>query len=583
MEDILGRVDIAELIGGYIPLKRAGRNFKALCPFHHEKTPSFMISPDRQIYHCFGCSAGGNAFNFLMQYERMEFLEAVEFLAKKAGVALPEKQKDAGAASSLTTELYKINELAAAFYENNLRGPDAAPARNYLIKRGITQETAKLLKLGYAVDRWDALINHLRAKGFSLSLIEKAGAALPRDSGGYYDRFRNRIIFPIFDVRSRVIAFGARILQSAHQGQAAEAAKYVNSPETPIYTKGRNLYGLHLSKDAIRSNDCAVIVEGYLDFIIPFTGGLQNIVASSGTALTTEQARLLKRYTQNVVVVYDGDSAGEMATLRTLDIFIEEGMEVRVVSLPAGFDPDSFVRKYGIEELKDKVKHAANLFDYKLKVLKSRHNHRDPQAKARISAEILLTIAKIENAVLKSEYIKRLAQELDTEQEALLQELKKVKKDPVYASSPQVALKKLGQVNPTEKLLIKLMLEEKALIEQIRSSLEPGDFRDERASRIVSVMFDLMAQGKDIEPNSLINHCDDETLTQVICESMLLPEMSSQDRDKVIKDCIQRLKGERLKLKKQHLHEEIKSAQHLGDELKLNRLIQEFHELIKSK
>jgi len=263
LEDILSRVDIVELISSYIPLKRAGRNFRALCPFHHEKTASFMVSADKQIYHCFGCSAGGNAFNFLMQYERLEFLEAVEVLAKKAGVTLPEREKRDPAIQGMTAQFYKINELAASFYEHNLDSAQGQAARNYLLRRGIKEETKKLFRLGFAQSKWDALIEHLRGKGVPLSLLDRGGLVLAKDKGGFYDRFRNRIIFPIFDQKSRVLGFGARVLDEA-------LPKYINSPQTPVYTKGTNLYGLKFAHEAIIEDDCAVIVEGYLDLIIPY-------------------------------------------------------------------------------------------------------------------------------------------------------------------------------------------------------------------------------------------------------------------------------------------------------------------------
>ncbi|MFA4993615.1 MAG: DNA primase, partial [Candidatus Omnitrophota bacterium] len=280
LEDILSRVDIVEIISGYIPLKKAGRNFKANCPFHHEKTPSFTVSPERQIYHCFGCGESGNAFKFLMRHERMEFPEAVEILAKKSGVILPEHNNpDAARHLSLSSQLYKINELALNFYENNLQASGASACRDYLLNRGISIQTIKDFHLGLASSGWDSLINYLRSKGVSLSLMEKAGLILPKESGGYYDRFRNRIIFPIRDVRNRVIGFGARVMDKT-------LPKYVNSPETPVYVKGRNLFGLNLSKDHIRDNDFAIIVEGYLDFMIPYQEGLCNVVASQGTALT---------------------------------------------------------------------------------------------------------------------------------------------------------------------------------------------------------------------------------------------------------------------------------------------------------
>jgi len=576
LEDILSRIDIAELISGYIPLKRAGRNFKALCPFHHEKTPSFMVSPERQIFHCFGCGVSGNAFKFLMQFERLEFPEAVETLAKKAGVVLPKETSPDYQTASLTTGLYKVNELSASFYAGVLNSQSTVDAKDYLLKRGISEESIKLFKLGYAPDKWDALINYLRAKNISLGLLEKAGLVLTKEGGGYYDRFRKRIIFPIFDIKSRVLGFGARILDNT-------LPKYINSPETPIYVKGRNLYGLNLAKEPIRQNDSVVVVEGYLDFITPFQEGLKNIVASLGTALTYEQARILKRYTDNVVMVYDGDAAGELATLRTLDIFIEEGIEVKVVSLPLGFDPDLFVRKTGIAKFKDEITQAQNLLDYKLKILKSRYDALEIEGKARICAEMLPTINKFKNALLKSEYIKRLSEELKVGEDALLQEIKKVKPEKSYQNLEQAPLRKDLNINPTEKLLIKLMLEEAEFIEHIRESLEPADFQDERVSKIVSIMFDLCAQGKSIEPRNLMNDLGENDVSQIICESTFLPEVSSQDKEKVIDDCIQRLKNERLKFKKQKLHDEIKQAQHLGDEESLQRLTREFQYLIKKR
>ncbi len=585
LEDILGRVDIVEVISGYIPLKRAGRNFKTLCPFHHEKTASFMVSPERQIYHCFACGVGGNAFNFLMQYERLEFPEAVELLAKSAGVVLPQTQKQDAQAVSLITQLYKINELAANFYAQNLNSPQGASAKSYLLKRGLNEEAIKIFKLGFALDKWDALINHLRAKNISLSLLEKAGLILAKEGGGgYYDRFRHRLILPIFDIKSRVLGFGARVLP-APSGVEGDGTlpKYINSPETPIYTKGKNLYGLNLAYEAIRGTDSVVMVEGYLDFIIPYQAGINNIVASLGTALTQEQARLLKRYTHNVVMVYDADKAGELASLRSLDIFIEEGMNVKVVSLPLGFDPDSFVRKNGVAHLKEKLEQAESLFDYKLKILKSRHNIKEPEGKANIAAEMLPTLKKFKNLILRAEYIKKFAEVLNVAEYYVVEELKKIKEDRPYLDFSETRPKKALNANPTEKLLVRLMLEETGFINRIKESLEPADFQDERIARIVSIMFELLEQGRDIAPSSLINYLEDEEELQVICESTFLPEISEQEKERVVDDCIQRLKNERMRLKRQRLHEEIKVAQHLGDEEGLHRLMHEFHHLVKKK
>ena len=575
LEDILSRVDIVEIISGYIPLKKAGHNFKTNCPFHHEKTPSFTVSPARQIYHCFGCGESGNAFKFLMRHERMEFPEAVEILAKKAGVILPEQNKPEIARQvSLSSQLYKINELALSFYENNLHAASASASRDYLLNRGITLQTIKEFHLGLAASAWDSLINYLRGKNISLSLMEKAGLILAKDAGGYYDRFRSRIIFPIFDNRSRVIGFGARVMDKA-------LPKYINSPETPVYIKGKNLFGLNLSKDYIRDNDFAIIVEGYLDFMIPYQEGLNNIVASQGTALTLEQIRLLKRYTHNVVMIYDGDTAGEIATLRSLDMLIEEGMNVKVAPLPEGMDPDTLVRKEGISSLKLRIQNAICLFDYKLDVLKSRHNLKDAHGKSRIASEMLLTINKFDNAILRGEYIKRLSEEIKIPEHYIIEELNKIKPNAVRTEDGLVTKKSTSGINPAEKLLIKLMLEEKELIERIMQELSPADFADMRTAKIVSVMHDLFTRGKSIEPSILMNYFSEDDASQLVCESMFMPELLGQEREKAISDCIARIKVQRLKSQREHLHIQIKSAQSLGDEQKLNSLIKEFHNLIK--
>ena len=576
LDDILARVNIVEIISGCIPLKRAGRNFKACCPFHHEKTASFVVSPERQIYNCFGCGESGNAFKFLMRYERMDFPEAVETLARKVGVILPENDFKDNKNQGLVTELFRVNESAAQFYCTNLNSSQGSGPKDYLLKRGILPETINVLKIGFALDKWDSLINHLRGKGFSLDILEKAGLIVNRDTGGYYDRFRNRIVFPVFDIKGRVLGFGARVLDSS-------LPKYINSPETPVYTKGRNLYGLNLAKESIRENDFVGVVEGYMDFILPHQEGVKSIVASQGTALTVEQVRLLKRYTNNVIVIYDADSAGELATLRSLDIFVEEEVDVKVVSLPKGFDPDSFVRKNGIEGFRKEIENAVNLFDYKLAVLKSRYDIKEIANKAKVSSLMFETINKFKNAILRAEYLKKLSFELGVNEEALLEEAKKGNKDK-FRTPPQINSKKKPlDISPTEKLLMSLMLEENSLINRIKENFDPQDFKDERISRIVSVMFKLIEQGKEVRPQSLVNHFEDD-ISYLICESDFLPEgMSLEHKERMVDDCLKRLKDSRAKVKREKLHEEIKVAQQSGDETRLNKLIEEFHSLIKKR
>lgn len=578
LEEILGRVNIVEIIAEHIPLKRAGRNFKANCPFHHEKTPSFMVSPERQIYHCFGCGESGNAFKFLMRYERLDFPEAVEVLARKAGVILPEIKKEDSATAGLYTQLFKVNEQAAAFFKGNLKHPSAAAIKKYLLDRGVKQESIDVFGIGYAPDKWDGLINFLRSESVALSLMEKAGLILAKQRGGYYDRFRQRLIFPITDVKSRVLGFGGRIL-SDNKDKAL--AKYINSPETPIYTKGRNLYGLNLARDAIREDDFAVVVEGYLDFIIPYQEGVRNIVASLGTALTPEQIRLLRRYTHNVVIIYDADDAGQMAALRALDIFIEEGMNVRVVSLPEGLDPDLFIRQRDIALFKELIRSAETLFDYKLKVLKSRYNIKDPQGKAGISQEMLPTISKFRDSILKAEYIKKFAEHLDVAEFFVLEELGKIKDGRKADQGDLTSPRSKADINPTEKLLIKLMLEETRLIDYIRQHLEPADFQDKRATKMVSIMFDLISEGKKIEANKIMGRLEDQEMLQCISESVFDSEVAEENKTRIVDDCIRLIKNKRVISTRQRLQTQIHKAEVSGDQETVVRLREEFCNLIK--
>ena len=363
INQVIERSDIVEIIGNYTALKKAGRNFKALCPFHNEKSPSFVVNPDKQIFHCFGCGVGGNAVGFLMRQEHMEFPEAVRFLANKAGVVIPEDESAAPSPSrQLREEILKINAVSAAFFHDILltsREEDVKVARDYLKSRGVDLETVKKFQLGFAPNEWDALLKYLRSKGISEELIAKAGLIIAREGkSGFYDRFRHRIIFPIFDVQNRPVAFGARAMQDS------DGAKYINSPETPVYTKGQHMFGLQLTKAAVGKLDRIIVVEGYMDMIMPYIHGVENIAASLGTALTVEQIRLLRRYTPNVVMLFDTDPAGQSAIVRSLDLLIDEGMNVRVATLAQDADPDSFIRQQGTEAFNARIESAQSRFDF---------------------------------------------------------------------------------------------------------------------------------------------------------------------------------------------------------------------------
>ncbi|MFZ5800445.1 MAG: DNA primase [Candidatus Omnitrophota bacterium] len=577
-EDVLlaiqDRCDIVEIVSGYLPLKKAGRNFKALCPFHHEKTPSFIVNPDKQIFHCFGCGVGGNVFNFLMRHERMEFPEAVEYLAGKVNIVIPKRTAPDKETVSLYEQLYRLNDTVMNFYHQLLLGGDeAAAAREYLEKRKIGLETIKRFRLGYAPDKWDAAMNFLRPKGFALSLIEKAGLILPRERGaGYYDRFRNRIIFPIFDIKSRCIAFGARVLDSS-------LPKYLNSPETPVYVKGNNLYGLNLSRDAIREADFAIIVEGYMDFISVFESGVENCIATSGTALTSEQIRLLKRFSHNAVLLFDADEAGVMATLRSLDLFLEEGMNVRVTNLEQG-DPDAFIKKFGAAAFREKLKAAAPLFDYKFKLLSARYNPTTVEGKAKICKEMLPTINRFKDAVLKSEYLKKLAERLEVNEDALRIELAKIKEPRPLPSLP-VSAESASDIRAVEKTLIKLLLEEERFIELLKENLSVSDFKNSASRRIVDLILKFCAQGIKVSPSKLISCTDDEIASRAISRLCAEEVEYHEDKEKIFEECVERLRQERIKERCKRLQNAIRLAETSGEGEKLLQLIQEYNHLIK--
>lgn len=575
IDKVLDATDIVEVVSGYIPLKRAGRNFRALCPFHHEKTPSFMVSPDRQIYHCFGCGVGGNVVNFLMRYERMEFPEAVESLAKKVGIAVPKQQKSEKN-EGLSQKIFNVNELACNFYHNTLfNSKEATPIRSYLEKRGIKSETAKKFRLGFAFDKWEALIGLLRQRNISLSVIDKSGLIVSRDDGnGFYDRFRDRIIFPIFDIKSRVVGFGARVTKET-------LPKYINSPETLIYSKGKILFGLNFTKDAIRSNDSAIIVEGYSDLIIPYQAGLENIVASLGTALTVEQIRLLKRYTHNAIVIFDSDKAGELATLRSLDLFLSQEMEVRVVSLPQGYDPDSFVRKFGIDKLKERINNAVNLFDYKINLLKTKHNINNAEGKAKIAQEMLITISKVKNEVLKASYLRNLSDLLSVREEALLIELGKIKDSSFILDYDKFSVSQPLNLRAVEKMIVKLILEEQTLVAQTKEKLEIADFQDPHIRKIICSIIELYDKDKKVEVNRLMSYFDDQAICQTLTQLCLTEDCDKIDKQKAFDDCVKRIKRENLKDKRQKLRDEIKTAEKVGNKNRLEELIKEYNCLIK--
>ncbi|MDD5018925.1 MAG: DNA primase [Candidatus Omnitrophica bacterium] len=585
ISDVLDRCNIAELIASYIPLKRAGRNFRANCPFHAEKTPSFIVSSEKQIFHCFGCGQGGNAITFVMQYEKVGFRDALETVANRCGIPLPEPEMTPGqkGREDLKKTLQSLYEQAATFYHTRLlNAPQAQKTRIYLQKRGISKETAARFRLGSAPEEWDGLIAHFKKQNTPLSALDKSGLVVAKENGGYYDRYRNRIMFPIADVKGRVIAFGGRVLDES-------LPKYINSPETALYIKGKNLFGLDVSKDYVRQEDLAIVVEGYLDMIVPFEAGIKNIVASLGTALTEDQIRLIKRFTNRVVMLYDPDLAGELATLRALELLIKEEMDVRIAGLPRGEDPDTFVRRQGPDALRQIIQDALPLFDYKLNFLVNKYDVHSTNGKDRIAREILPTIKQFAQHTTRAEYVKRAAACIGVDEQALLQDLYAVdaardgSEDRLPDTESLIALEhqRLTEIPITERMLVKLMLEEMHLVDRLRHLIGPSDFISEKMRKIVTFIFDFFQQGNTCKPHVLMHYLDDDDAINIIAELAALDIHNCPNKEKLIEDCVHRLKRDKILHRCQELHNRIQEAQSCGNQNTLEELILEYNDLIK--
>jgi DNA primase len=581
INQVIERSDIVDIIGNYTALKKAGRNFKALCPFHHEKSPSFVVNPDKQIFHCFGCGVGGNAIGFLMRQEHLEFPEAVRFLANKAGIVIPEDESSTPSPSrQLREEVLKINVLAAGFFHETLlssNDPQVKIARDYLKSRGVDLETVKKFQLGFALNEWDALLKYLKSKGISEELISKAGLIIAREGkNGFYDRFRNRIVFPILDIQSRCVAFGARAMQDS------DGAKYINSPETPVYTKGQHMFGLQLTKAAVGKLDRVIVVEGYMDMIMPYIHGVENIAASLGTALTVEQIRLIRRYTSNVVMLFDTDAAGQSAIVRSLDLLIDEGMNVRVATLAQDADPDSFIREHGTEAFAKCIDGAHSLLDFKFNWLARQYDLMTVEGKSKISQELLSTIARFKSEVAKYELTKLLAQKMNIPEGVLLKQAGTAKSQPSSFKQPEtVAIKASASASAGQELLLALFLKDPAWVTAARENIGPEDFPEGVVRHVVDVIWSLADESTNWSTNDLLVRLNDESAQSLVTRLLSIEEGKLGDPVLVFQDCIEKIRKEKQKKARGQLMEAIRQAEALKDTEKLDQLKEQFNQLLK--
>ena len=522
------------MISEYVQLRKRGKNYIGLCPFHNEKTPSFTVSDEKQIFHCFGCHTGGNIFKFLMEYKKISFVEAVQEVAEQLGIPL-EYYESAGYEEPQSEQemLYDINTEAAKYFLNNLLNDEEAEiARTYLHKRNLKQQTIRTFGLGYTLRGWENFVNYAKEKKIDLKKAVTLGLAGKHPDGRYYDRLPGRLIFPIFSPNGRVVAFAGRVLDPNEKG-----GKYINSPESIIYNKSRILYGLSFAKDEIRRLNKAIIVEGYMDLISLYQNGVKNVVAVSGTALTNEQVQLLSRYTKDVVLLFDADTAGIKASMRSIEILLKQDMEVKIVSLPQGEDPDSFVNKFGKDKFEDLLKKAENFIEFQTRYFESQGMFSDPHTAAEAIRELVKPLALINDELKRNLLTKNIARKFNLREKLLEAELDKVIKKGITQRPVEIraAIKektestlseeiiKQKNANPAvynlEKEIVKLLFENNLpILNFIHQNIKAEDFTINTHQQLAELVYGELENEGEVNPGKIIDEIKDDELQAYVRE-----------------------------------------------------------------
>jgi len=580
IKEVQDRADILEVISEYTSLKKRGNSYIGLCPFHTEKTPSFNVDVEKKLFYCFGCGVGGNVFTFIMNKENLSFPDAVKYLADKFNVPLPENINNKLSQEFRERREYlKINRLAAKYFNYCLfHTREGYKALAYIKKRGLTQDTIDNFYLGYAPSSWDGLIKFSRKYGISPQTLEKVGLAVARkDKKGYYDRFRNRIMFPIEDVTKNIIGFGGRALDDS-------VPKYLNSPETPLFSKGDNLYALSkIKKDPALD---IIVVEGYMDCITLHQHGFKQTVASLGTALTKNQARLLKRYTDTVILSYDADEAGQAATERGMDILAQEGLKVKILSLPKGKDPDEIIKEQGAEFFQKLLTASSDLTSYKLKKARQGINIGSPDGKLEYIKKALDILADIDNETELEIYIKNLAQELELSPQAIKKEVyrNKLANNGLKYKNSQIRynnkeFKKIPEVTgfyKAERKLLKLILDDKSIRKELEDQIDERYFTNSRTQKVAEVVFKKINQDKDIDVSYLFNFLDEEGRDEFL--SIMSEQVDVKDHD-FIYSLVTKVKEGYLKAAIANIRKQLRQAEILGNRGEINDLLNIYQQL----
>ena len=564
IDEVRRRASIIEVVSDFVSLKKAGKNHLGLCPFHSERTASFTVNEEKGIFHCFGCGAGGNVFNFLMRASQMSFPEAVRAMAKRYGIALPTRElsEEEKRRRSLRAKLYEVNEAAADYYHRILTSAkEGEEGRQYLAQRGISEETIREHRLGFAPAGWDSLVLFLQKKGIPLNLAETVGLILPRKEGtvpsgrpGYFDRFRRRVIFPIVSEGGRFLGFGGRIIEEGKGEGDPPPPKYMNSPESPIYSKGHTLYGLNAAKGFIREKGNALIVEGYMDLLSLHQAGFRNGVASLGTALTSFQLQLLGRYAREAFLVFDADESGEKATQRSLDLFLQEGISAKVVTLPAGYDPDSLIRKEKTARFEQVLAEALPLVEYLFQQAIRRHGADSVEGKVRVVREMIPALGRLPDPLERNLYIERIALRLGLKESQVRDQFRGRESVEAQAEKPPSPAHR-GPAQ--ERVLLQLMLLNPAVISRVQEAMGKEGFSDLRHQKLARKLLELGGGREEIDIQEFLSGTEEEDLRDLVSE-LLLEEERLLDPDRMLEDCLRSVKLSRIRQEIRRVDEEIR-------------------------
>lgn len=545
VEEVRMKNDIVDVISGYVKLQKKGSNYFGLCPFHNEKSPSFSVSPSKQMYYCFGCGAGGNVITFVMEYENYSFMEALQMLADRAGLALPKQEysKEAKEAADLRTALLEINRMAANYYYYQLTNPQGEAGYRYLRDRQLSDDTIRHFGLGFANKTSDDLYRYLRAKGYDDRILKETGLVTIEERGAH-DKFWNRVMFPIMDVNNRVIGFGGRVM-------GAGEPKYLNSPETKLFDKSRNLYGLNYAR--LSREKYILICEGYMDVIAMHQAGFTNAVASLGTAFTTQHAALLKRYTDKVVLTYDSDGAGTKAALRAIPILRDVGISIRVLNMQPYKDPDEFIKNMGAEAFRERIEQARNSFLFEIDVLKRNYEMEDPEQKTEFYNQVAKKLCEFPEALERDNYLEAVSREFFINYEDLKRLVNRMgaRLGPVSPreeeESTSVKKKKDREdgKNQSQRLLLTWLIENPFLFDKIEGIITPDDFIEDLYHQVARMVFDGHAAG-NLNPAEILNHfINDEEQYRVVAglfNASLKESLDNEEQKKAFSETIMKVK-----------------------------------------